>query len=179
VDKDSIALVLIIVIRLFVPLLVFRWNFVGGLLSILADASDSILQDALGVEPLAGHYHNVDKGFDIYYLALEALVVWRWVDPFARGAGLALFVLRASAVVFFELTHVRQTFLFGPNVFENFYLFVAGLRSIDPGFRIGSWRNLALLLAFVGLPKLLQEYVMHYREAHTWYFVRHNILLWN
>lgn len=178
-DKDILVLALIVAIRAFVPLLIFRWNFVGGLLSIPADASDSILQDAFGVEPLAGHYHLVDKSFDIYYLAIEAFVAYRlWGDFLAGRAMLALFALRAGGVAFFELTDVRQTFLFTPNVVENFYLFVAGMRSIDPTFRVPNWRWLAVIIIAVGAPKLLQEYVMHYRQAQTWHFVKENILLW-
>lgn len=177
-DKDLFVLVLIVAVRGLMPLLIFRWQFVGGLLCILADASDSILQDALGAEPLAGHYHIVDKSFDTYYLLVEAIVAYRWLDPLARWGAVALFVLRACAVGFYELTEIRQTFFFGPNIFENFYLFVAGMRSIDPAFRIGSWRQLTLIIVCVGAPKVLQEYVMHYREAHTWHFVKENILLW-
>ncbi|MBK9610067.1 hypothetical protein [Candidatus Amarobacter glycogenicus] len=178
-DKDLFVLLLIVVIRGCAPLLILRWQFAGGLLCILADTSDSILQDALGAEPLAGHYHLVDKSFDIYYLAFECgVALWRWTDPLARGAAAALFALRAAGVVFFELTGFRGTFLFAPNVFENFYLFVAGMRSVDPGFRIPSWRWLVMTIVAVGAPKLLQEYVMHYRESATWHFVKENILMW-
>ena len=85
-DKDLFVLLLIVVIRGCAPLLILRWQFAGGLLCILADTSDSILQDALGAEPLAGHYHLVDKSFDIYYLAFECgVALWRWTDPLARG----------------------------------------------------------------------------------------------
>ncbi len=177
-DRDIAVLLLIVVIRTLVPLLVFRWNLAGGLLCIPADASDSILQDVFGAEPLAGHYHLVDKSFDIYYLGIECLVAaWLWRDPLARWTALGLFGLRAAGVVFFELSGFRATFLFAPNVFENFYLFLAGMRSLDSGFRLGSWRQTILIVLAVGAPKLLQEYVMHYREAATWHFVRDNILL--
>jgi hypothetical protein len=178
-DKDLFVLVLIILIRGLVPFLIFRWNFAGALLCIPADASDSILQDAFGAEPLAGHYHLVDKSFDIYYLLIECVVAaWLWRDPLARWTAIGLFALRASGVLFFELTEFRGTFLFAPNVFENFYLFVAGMRSIDPAYRIPSARWLAVIVVAVGAPKLLQEYVMHYREAATWHVVKENILLW-
>lgn len=111
VDKDLLVLLFIIVVRGGVPFLVFRWQFAGGLLCILADASDSILQDALGAEPLKGHYHLADKSFDTYYLLFEAIVAYRWLDPLARWAAIALFALRAGGVVFYELTEIRATFL--------------------------------------------------------------------
>lgn len=176
---DVLVIALIVAIRGGTPFLLFRWQFAGGLLCILADASDSILQDALGVHPLDDYYHLVDKSFDIYYLLFECIVVLRWwTDPLAKAAGVALFALRAAGVAFFEVTEFRGAFLFAPNVFENFYLFNAGMRSVDPGFRIGSWPKLALVVVAVGAPKLLQEYVMHYREAETWHFVKENVLQW-
>lgn len=177
-DRELLVLLLIIAIRGGVPLLVLRWPFAGGLLCIVADGSDAILQDALGAEPLHGRYHLVDKAFDAYYLSFEAFVAFRWVDPLARWTALSLFALRICGVVVHELTGARAVFLVTPNVFENFYLFVAGMRSIDPSFRIPSRWWLLAIIVFVGAPKLLQEYVMHYREAATWHFVRENILRW-
>lgn len=175
---EVIVFLMILAVRGAVPLLVLRWPFWAALACIPADAFDSIIQDALGVHPLEGHYHNVDKAFDIYYLAIEAWVARSWPDLLARATALVLFGLRLLAVILFEITDSRGLFLIGPNVFENFYLFVAGMRTIDPGYRVTSRWQLAAIVVFVGLPKLLQEYVMHYREAETWKFVKENILLW-
>ena len=175
---EALVLVLIVAIRGLTPIAVLRWPFWGGLACILADASDSILQDALGVEPLKGHYHNVDKGFDIYYLGFEAWVARSWADLLAKWTALALFGLRVAAAVAFEVSESRWLFLVGPNIFENFFLFVAGMRFLDPAYRIGSPWRLALIVVFVGAPKVLQEYAMHYREFQTWHFVKENILFW-
>ncbi|MCC7365573.1 MAG: hypothetical protein IT303_14505 [Dehalococcoidia bacterium] len=174
----ALVLIAIILIRTLVPLGILRWPFWAALACILADASDSILQDAFSAHSLDGVYHNVDKAFDIYYLAIEAFAVRRWAEPMVRNTAWALFALRMAAVAVFEVTDVRQVFFFGPNVFENFYLFIAGMRTIDPAHRVGSGRQLALIVAAVAAPKLLQEYVMHFREYQTWHFVKHNILFW-
>lgn len=176
---EFLVFALIAGVRLLIPLAVFRWPFWAGLACIAADSFDSIIQDALGVHPLEGHYHNFDKAFDIYYLGLEAAVAWRWLDAWARTTALVLFALRLLAVVLFEVTDQRWLFFaIGPNVFENFYLFIAGMLTIDRTYRIGSAGQLIAILLFVGVPKVLQEYVMHYREAATWHFVKENILLW-
>ncbi len=175
---DIAVIALIAAVRALTPLLVLRFPFWGGLLCIAADAFDSIIQDALNVHPLDDHYHNVDKAFDIYYLAFEAWVVRGWVDVLARNTALALFGLRLLAVVIFEITGSRGLFLIGPNIFENFYLFCAGMLTIDSSYRFRSRLQLAAVVLFVGAPKVLQEYVMHYREAATWEFVRENILRW-
>lgn len=176
---DVAVFVLVVLIRAGVPLLLFRWPFYAALLCIAADASDTVIPEALGTGTITSNYHAFDKGFDIYYLAVEAIVVQRWADPLPRWTATGLFAMRFTAVVLFEITGVRALFLLlGPNVFENFYLWNAACRSADPSFRIDSKGRLALTLALVGAPKLLQEYVMHFREAQTWHFVKEQVLQW-
>ncbi|MFN8555999.1 MAG: hypothetical protein U0531_01125 [Dehalococcoidia bacterium] len=176
---DIIALLLIIGVRGLVPLLVLRWPFWGALLCIGGDAFDTFILDILWATTIKQNYHLMDKFFDTYYLGFEAWVAYRrWVDPLARRTALALYGLRLGAAILFELTHIRQFFFIGANVFENFYIYVAGRRELDPDFRVGNARRLALTLLFVGAPKLLQEYVMHYRQSETWWFVRTYILHW-
>lgn len=175
---DVIALLLIVVVRGLAPFAVLRWPFWGALACIAGDAADSFILDGLGATWIKGHYHFFDKSFDTYYLAFEAWVALHWKDPLARNTGVVLFLLRFSAVVLFEFTHIRQLFFIGANIFENFYLYVAARLEIDRSYRISSYRRLAIILVLVGAPKLLQEYVMHWRESQTWYFVKHNILMW-
>lgn len=175
---DVVAFVLILIVRGLVPFSVLRWPFWGGLACIAGDVADSFILDGLGAYWIKAHYHFFDKAFDTYYLAFEAWAAGRWVDLMARNTALALFWLRLTMAVLFELTHIRQLFLIGANVFENFYLYVAGRLEIDHTYRIGRLRNLAVILVLVGAPKLLQEYVMHWRQSETWYFVRDHILQW-
>ncbi len=176
---DLVVLVFVFATRGLAPLLVFKWPFWGGLVCILADAVDTMFQDALGSDVLSGNYHNIDKAFDTYYLAAEAIVAFRWLDPLAKWTAAVLFGLRLTAAVIYEIWGVRGVFFYlGPNVFENFYLFVAGMRTIDAGYRIASARSLVIILLIVGPPKVLQEYVMHYMDSQTWHFVKENILQW-
>jgi len=171
------ALLVIAAVRGLAPLLVLRWPFWGALLCIAGDGFDTFMLDILGVR--LSRYHQVDKFFDTYYLSFEAWVVYhRWNDPLAQRTALILFALRLSATITFELTQIRQLFFVGANIFENFYIYVTGRLEIDAGYRIKDARRLALILLFVGAPKILQEYVMHYRESQTWRFVRDHILLW-
>jgi hypothetical protein len=173
---DYDALVLILIVRGLVPLLVLRWPFWGALLCIAGDGFDTVVLDVLGPGVIEGRYHTFDKVFDTYYLSIEAWVVFRrWTDRLARRTALTLYLLRFTAVLLFEVTQVRQLFFLGANIFENFYIYVAGRLEIDAKYRIRNLRRLALILLFVGAPKILQEYVMHYRESQTWHFVRDNI----
>jgi hypothetical protein len=107
-------------------------------------------------------------------------VALRWADPLARWTATTLFGLRVAAVVIYEFTELRGAlFYLGPTMFENFSIFVAGMGTIDPAYRIGSLRKLAIIVVVVGAPKLLQEYVMHYRDSQTWHFVKRNLLFWD
>jgi hypothetical protein len=178
-SRDVLALVLIILVRGLVPLLVLRWQFWGAIVCIAGDAFDTFVIDLLHAEPFGDSYHTADKLFDTYYLSIEAWVVFRrWTDVLARRTALALYALRLAAAILFEITHIRQLFLIGANIFENFYIYVAGRLEMDATYRIKDTRRLALILVFVGAPKLLQEYVMHYRESQTWRFVREHIFQW-
>src|SRR3989344_5101669 len=133
-----IAPALVFLIRLLVPLSILRWPFWGMLLSIAADAADVVLFSALGWGILEGRgmYHELDKVFDIYYLALAAYVAFKWRDALPRRLALALFAWRLVGEVVFELTHARQVLFFSPNIFENFYLLWAGTLHFFPGVRM-------------------------------------------
>ncbi len=175
---DLVAVTLIVAVRGLVPLLLLRWPFWGALACMAGDAFDSAIQDALGSHVLPPWYHDVDKAFDTYYLGFEAWIVHRrWTDPLARTAALALFAVRLGAAVLYEITGVRALFFFGANVFENFYIFARdACRSMRR--TASAARALVVILAITGAPKMLQEYVMHYRESQTWEFVKRNILMW-
>lgn len=177
--NDVLTLVFIIGTRALAPVFLLRWPFWGALGCILADATDTMFQDAVGSTIISANYHNVDKAFDTYYLAAEAFVAFRWLDPLARWTALVLFGLRLLAAGIYEIWDIRGVFFYlGPNIFENFYLWVAAFLTIDPAYRIGSVKKLAAIVVVVATPKLLQEYVMHYMDSQTWHFVKRDILFW-
>lgn len=170
---------LIFGIRLLVPLAILRWPFWGMLAAIAGDASDVIIADALGWGfGTAGRYHTFDKIFDLYALAFAYGASFRWPDRLARRTASVLFFWRAAGLAAFELTGVRQAVFFGPNIFENFYLIVAGLRQFLPSFRVNTARRLIIILAIAGIPKIIQEYIMHYLEFPTWLFIKTHLFRW-
>jgi hypothetical protein len=182
--SGNLALVLVIGIRTLVPLSIPRWPLLGGLLSIAADASDAMLFEVSGSGILAErYYHQFDKVFDIYYLTVEAFVVSRWRDPLAKWSGLFLYLWRMLGFAVFEVTSAlgdpfRASLLVFPAVFENFYLGWLALTRFRPHFRLTRLR-LAVLLLVVGTPKVLQEYLMHYKYPdQTWDFVRDHLFSW-
>ena len=164
---------IVIAIRLLVPLSIFRWPLAGALASMLIDALDVVLIEVIGLGGFS-HYAALDKGLDMYYLSFEAFVSLRW-EPIARWTSLTLFAYRAIGFVAFEATQQRALLLVFPNVFENFYLAYAALRRFAPGWQLTP-RRLAMLLVAVTLPKLAQEYLLHYAEAQPWDWIKRNVL---
>ena len=153
-----IVLLLVVVIRLVVPLSILRWPFWGMLLAIAADASDVMIFSKLGWGILDGRgiYHELDKIFDIYYMALAAYVALKWQEALPRRLALLLFLWRFAGDVVFEITRARQVLFFAPNIFENFYLILAGLLQFFPAFRVNTTRLIIIILLIAALPKIIQ-----------------------
>jgi hypothetical protein len=183
-DVGLIALIIVVCIRLFLPLTVFRWALLGGVLAILGDICDVMIFEAFGSGPLQGDlYHNFDKFFDTYYLTLEFLVVRKWKNVIARRTAKGLFYWRFTGFALFEILSIfgyvfRPFFLLAPNVFEHFYIFWAFILRFVPKFKL-TVKRLIIILLIVGLPKLVQEYFMHFAaQDQTWNFLRDHLFWW-
>jgi len=174
-----IAPLLVFAIRLLIPLSIMRWPFWGMLLAIAADASDVIILDKFGWGVWDGtNYHTLDKLFDTYYLAFAVFMSIRWRDILAAKLSFALFIWRVAGVFIFEITQIRQVIFFAPNIFENFYLIVAGLYQFFPGFRANTVKRIIMIFVIAAIPKIIQEYIMHYLEFQTWAFFKANLFFW-
>ena len=62
-----------------------------------------------------------------------------------------------------------------PNLFENFYLFYLVLMRVRPQYVLIP-RHLALFLILLLIPKLVQEYLLHFAETQPWDRIKRNIL---
>jgi len=164
---------IIVLLRLAVPVSILRWPLAGGLFSMLLDALDVVLIEMIGQGGFE-HYAALDKGLDTYYLAFEVFVSLRW-EPIARWTSVALFAYRAVGVVAFEATQTRALLLVFPNLFENFYVFYLVMRRVAPAYVLTP-RNLAMWLMLLLIPKLAQEYLLHYAEAQPWDWIKRNVL---
>ena len=150
---------LIVLIRLIVPLTILRWPLFGGVLALVADALDIVLASLIDLGGL-WNYHSLDKFLDTYYLGLEVVVAQRWA-ALPRWTATALFGYRLIGVVLFEVTNVRLFLFFFPALFENFFLFYAALRRFWPDYDLTP-KRLAFWLAVLLVPKMVQEYTLHY-----------------
>ena len=177
INADSIS-ILVILARLLVPFSIFRWPLAGIFLSIAADASDVMIFEITGYGFFDGIYHHLDKVFDIYYLFFAWIVARTWWDVLARRTATALFWWRALGVAAFEVTGFRPLFFIAPSIFENFYIFRLIAVKIKPSFTFTT-QSLLIVLLVVGIPKMIQEYLMHFRYIdQVWNFIRDHFFWW-
>jgi len=172
---------IVIALRLVVPLAILRWPLAGGLVSLVIDALDVALVDAiaglLGQPPEFGPvYAQLDKYLDTYYLALEVLVARRWHEMVPRRAAYLLFAWRLLGVVLFEITVYRPLLVVFPNLFENFFLYVLVARRWFPRFMPRTVAQTVLVNVILLVPKEIQEYVLHWEELHPWQWLRETLL---
>lgn len=173
------ASITVIIIRAFLPLTVLFLPLGGALLSILGDTADVFILEKFGWGFFGnGSYHHLDKIFDTWYLFLEFLVVFRWKDILARRAAKTLFFWRFVGFALFEITGLKFIFVLAPNIFENFYLLWTIMLKIRPDIQM-TLRGLIITVLIAGLPKIIQEYLMHFKYPdQTWNFFRDNFFWW-
>jgi hypothetical protein len=175
------AAFIVIALRLGLPLTILRWPLAGGLLAMLIDALDVVLVDAIARalgEPgeFGPFYAQIDKWLDIYYLGLELVVVRRWAEVLPRTAATLLFVWRLAGVVAFEVTADRPLLLLFPNLFENFYLYVLIVRRWFPALMPRTVVQTLAVLAALLVPKLIQEWALHWEQLHPWQWLRNEVI---
>jgi hypothetical protein len=155
----------IIAYRLLVPLSIFRWPFIGAVLSIIADALDIVIA-TLMVRYLHGgdlwSYHQLDKYLDTYYLFIEWIVAQRW-PALPRWTANALFGYRLIGVVIFEVTDTRVLLFVFPALFDFYFLYYAFCSDYVPWYEVTPAR-LFTWLAVLAVPKMAQEYALHYQH---------------
>lgn len=173
----SLALAVTVAVRLLVPLLIFKWRIVGVLLAASADALDVVLVDffahQFGETPGFGKdYQFFDKGLDMYYLTFALIVSFSWKNALAKNTSIILFGYRLFGLILFEITGIRKLFFFFPNLFENFYLFYALTDRFFPKLVPKTISRLLFILFLLYIPKLIQEWVLHYAELNPWSWIK-------
>ena len=153
--------IIIAVYRVLGSLPVLFFPFPGAILAMLVDNFDVLLKGTLD-EGGVSDYHAFDKWLDLVYMVTFLIVALRWQGA-ARNIAVGLFVYRLIGVVLFEVTNIRLFLFFFPALFENFFLFYAVLLRFFPDYDLTP-RRLGYWLAILLVPKMVQEYVLHYRQ---------------
>jgi hypothetical protein len=144
--------------RVLGSLPVLRWPFAGALLAMLVDLSDLLLMNLLDLGGL-GDYQHFDKYLDQVYLLTFLIVALRWRGP-ARNVSVVLYAYRLVGFVAFELTGERMLLLVFPNLFEPWFVVVAGMRTWRPSFAWSPARVVTVGGVLL-LVKEVQEWALH------------------
>jgi len=176
-----VAAIIVIGLRLVLPLTILRWPLAGGILAMIVDALDVVLVDAMaGALGQPGEfgpfYAQIDKWLDMYYLSLELVGVRRWTESLPRSAATLLFAWRLAGVVAFEITGSRPLLLVFPNLYENFYIYVLVVRRWFPALMPRTVLQGSLVLLALLVPKVIQEWVLHWEQMHPWQWLRNDVL---
>ena len=173
-----VAILIVIALRVLVPLSILRYPLGGAIACLLLDAFDVVLVDALarllGEPPDFGPiYPALDKVLDTWYLGIELFVAWtRWPEKVLRRTAAALFAWRLAGVILFEASGIRPLLLVFPNLFENFYLYVTICQRWFPRLIPRSTLTLLVVLVVLLLPKLAQEWLLHFAQFHPWQWLK-------
>lgn len=145
--------------RILGSLPVLRWPFIGGLAALLVDQSDLFMMNLIDLGGVTD-YQRFDKHLDQMYMLTFFAVALRW-EAVPRTIAAALYGYRLVGFLAFEVTGNRDILLFFPNVFEFWFLLVAGLKyfRVDVDY---SRTQLAVSGAVLLVVKLFQEYALHY-----------------
>ncbi|MFN0095757.1 MAG: hypothetical protein ACKVVT_13395 [Dehalococcoidia bacterium] len=172
----STGALIVIGVRLVVPLLIFRFWLVGGIIAMLTDLVDVILIDLISLGGFGGEYAQIDKVLDSYYYVLELVVALKWENPWTRLPAVALFVYRIIGAGLYEATETRIFLFFFPNLFENWWLFCVVAMKWWPHLVPKTAKGMVTAMVLLLLPKIPQEYLLHVAEAHPWGWTKEHIL---
>lgn len=163
-------------LRLFVPLLILRFWLVGGITAMLLDGADVIITDALNMGGFGDHYAELDKILDTYYLSLELLVALGWRSPWSRIPTVLLFVYRIAGVLLYETTGARIFLFLFPNMFENWWLYCVVVMKWFANIAPHNWRTVWVPMLILLVPKMTQEYILHFAEIKPYRWTKEHIL---
>jgi hypothetical protein len=172
----STGALIVIALRLLIPLTILRWPLFGGIASMIIDALDVVLIELIGLGGFGSHYHSLDKLLDSYYLSLELVIAWQWDNAWMRWPALLLFPYRMIGVVLFEFTDRRIVLFIFPNLFENWWLYCVVVARLFPAIVPRSWKSTLVPLLLLLIPKMAQEYLLHFAEAQPWDWTKRHIL---
>jgi hypothetical protein len=149
---------LIVAVRVAGSLTVLRWPLAGAVIAILVDLSDLFIRNLVDLGGVKD-YQSFDKWLDQVYMAAFLVVALRW-EGVERVVAVVLYVFRLAGFAAFEASGERAVLLAFPNLFEAWFLLIAGMQT----FRVTWERSQPLVLGAGGVLlalKLLQEYALH------------------
>ena len=155
-------------LRVLASLIILRFPLFGGLFAIVFDYFDLQFLGYFNDGDLSS-YQQADKIADICYLAIEALIVWRfWQNKWMKRITLFTFFYRLIGVFLFEYTQQEYLLLVFPNIFE--YLFLTYLimyKWLKRDVFVKAAPIFALVISLTTI-KVFHEYLLHINTTHPW-----------
>ena len=145
--------------------ILFVYPLAGWLILTALDTWDYGISLRAGID--FKKYQIFDKSLDLWFNVFMLLSAWYYQWP-NSSIFLALFLLRFLGEMFLLLTHKRIFLLYFPNIIHFFYpLYLVYLYLLQDKYN----NNLVLLILLVvaALPKLFEEYLLHYKN-----YIDHN-----
>ena len=150
--------IIISIIRIAGSLPVLKWAYFGALFAIAVDFSDLFWMSVLDQGGIPD-YQAFDKWLDLVYMLAFLYVSAGW-NGNDKLISIALFVGRITGLLLFEITNLRIVLLYFPNIFEFWFLFVAGRKHFYPQY-VMNLRATIIALVVCSILKLTQEFVLH------------------
>ena len=149
---------IIALIRIVGSLPVLRWAFIGAIIAIVVDFSDLFWMSVIDLGGVP-NYQTFDKFLDLGYMFAFLYVSFRWAN-LDRNISVGLFSFRMIGLIAFEFTGDRIFLLYFPNVFEFWFIFVAGRKRFFPSLSM-NLSGVYITLSICLLGKLGQEWIIH------------------
>jgi len=180
-EAGLITLIFVVLLRLLVPLIIFKKPLLGSLLCILADISDVMLFDYFGTVLPGKFYHGFDKVFDLYYLTIQLIVALRFKDELIKKILKFLYFWRLGGVVLFEFLTLmgikfRPILVLAPNIFEYYFLAYLITLKFNKKFKMTKY-TAVVYFVIIAIPKIIHEMIFHWLyQDKTWHFLRDTFL---
>ena len=173
---DNAVIAAVILARLLVPLLIFKYPLPAILACLAIDAVDQTVFQAVAPDADLSGYQSYDKALDIYYLTLAYISTLRnWTNRFAVSVVRFLLYYRLIGVVLFEFSGERWFLFLFPNTFEYVFIFYEAVRVRWDPTRM-SKRLLLGATAFIWIViKLPQEWWIHIAQLDVTDIVQEGI----
>lgn len=146
------------ILRVFTPLLIFRYPIYSTLITFMLDSVDSVFYRQAGIS--RKKYQPIDKFLDLYWYSISLIYAFKAGLPFL-GVLITLYLVRLLGKLFFYKTRNENYLILFPNFYENLFIFVLFTISFPKYSFLLEGKGLMYSLLFLFGTKLIQEFIAH------------------
>ena len=174
--SDLTVFLIVLLLRLFAPLLILRFPLPAIVFALVLDAADQTIFQTF-TDLNLDSYQSYDKALDIHYLAIAYIATFRnWRNQMAVLVAIFLWYYRLVGVTLFELTEWRPLLLLFPNTFEYYFIAIAVVRLRWNDQSLSDRSVIGIAAAIWVFIKLPQEWWIHIAQLDFTDFVKEDLL---